>query len=158
MSDVKSSGNVELVTLTCRMIAPHVYFIQAKSGGPIKIGTAENVFRRLRGLQQGNASRLRIVATMPGDRGLEQELHQRFRAFRMHGEWFEPGEELLGFIKTTADMWSPFDEALAPRASALAKWVYEAAKLNGTDPVSYLSDLFNTTLQAREQQGTLFEE
>lgn len=71
-----------------------IYFIQAGvTHGPVKIGFVEDdtdVETRRRKLQVGNAERLYIVATMPGDRDREHRLHKRFAEGRITGEWFDP--------------------------------------------------------------------
>lgn len=98
-----------------------VYFIQAVSGGPIKIGVGVDPARRLMALQPGNPERLRIIGVIR-DAGREQErnLHFKFRASRMHGEWFEPSPELLAFIESTA---LPFDPngAQEPKRPAIER-------------------------------------
>jgi hypothetical protein len=77
---------------------PVVYFIQAESGGPIKIGRAKSVKRRLAILQIGNPARLVVLRTTPGGAHEEAALHAHFAASRLSGEWFEPTEELLALI------------------------------------------------------------
>jgi hypothetical protein len=39
-----------LWTVVCRLLRPHVHFIQQADGGPIKIGCTRNVIVRLRKL------------------------------------------------------------------------------------------------------------
>lgn len=68
----------------------YVYFMRRER--LIKIGVSTWPSRRAQGL---NAS---ILAMTPGSYGLERELHERFAALRQHGEWFEPGPELLAYI------------------------------------------------------------
>ena len=67
-----------------------IYFIQAEDTprGPVKIGFTEDIVQRLRLLQAGNPSTLHAIATMPGDLIRERELHKRFDAGRVRGEWF----------------------------------------------------------------------
>ena len=77
------------------------YFVQATSGGPIKIGLTQNCpFRRLSELQTGSPTRLQIVGMVEGNR--ERELHMRFDRQRLHGEWFRESKELIGFIRSEA--------------------------------------------------------
>lgn len=76
-----------------------VYFIQAKDGGPIKIGysaTAEGVLTRLRGMQVGNPSEL-VLRRMDAVSGPQDErrLHADLREWRIRGEWFMPTEDVL---------------------------------------------------------------
>lgn len=79
-----------------------VYFIQATSGGPVKIGTAANVQHRLDGLQTASAEVLQVLGVMEARARLEGELHRRFDGLRMLGEWFRPEPELLKFIADNA--------------------------------------------------------
>ena len=80
-----------------------VYFIQAVDGGPIKIGVSTNVPRRLLELQLCCPCKLRILGVIPGcNPELEPEIHARFAALRLHGEWFTPAEGLFEYIQTAA--------------------------------------------------------
>lgn len=75
-----------------------VYFIQAGTSGPIKIGTARNAIARMEALQISCSEELRLLAFIPGDQIVERALHREFRADRMRGEWFEPSPALLARI------------------------------------------------------------
>lgn len=78
-----------------------VYFIQSVIGGPIKIGTSLFPRGRLVDLQYYSPFKLRIIGTIKGEGyKKEAELHKKFRVYRLHGEWFEPAEALLNYIKT----------------------------------------------------------
>lgn len=74
-----------------------VYFIEAENGS-IKIGTALDVPRRFRAIQSCSPLPLRIAGVMAGGMRREAEIHRRFRASRLHGEWFESTPELLALI------------------------------------------------------------
>ena len=80
---------------------PSVYFIQAVSGGPVKIGyTAKDISHRLKELQAANPLPLRVVALMrhvPAN--VEKILHYQFREHRLHREWFEWCPEIECFVK-----------------------------------------------------------
>ena len=70
-----------------------IYFVQAGTGGPIKIGYCSDrkgaLERRILALQVGNPFKLTVARTIPGgSRQLERRLHQQFRNLRMEGEWF----------------------------------------------------------------------
>ena len=75
-----------------------VYFIQGVSGGPIKIGTSEDPYVRMASLQVACHEKLRLLATTAGGKQREAELHARFAATRVRGEWFGPSDELLALI------------------------------------------------------------
>jgi hypothetical protein len=81
-------------------LASCVYFIaEWPPPGFIKIGTAQCAASRLSNLQTASPRELRLFATVPGGRDVEAEMHERFAAERVRGEWFEPSERLLAFIK-----------------------------------------------------------
>ncbi len=76
-----------------------IYFIQSEHGGPIKIGRADDLAKRLVGLQTSRPDELVVLVAVPGTVSQERELHDRFAAFREKGEWFSPCPELMGLIK-----------------------------------------------------------
>lgn len=80
-----------------------VYFIQAVTGGLIKIGVARDPGQRLAEIQRMCPVPLRIVGSIPrvGHAG-EADLHKRFAASRRHGEWFEATPELCDYIRAYA--------------------------------------------------------
>jgi hypothetical protein len=63
------------------------YFIGWK-GGPVKIGRAYTVKRRLLELQSGCPYRLHVWAITSLETHSEPRLHRRFHKHRMMGEWF----------------------------------------------------------------------
>lgn len=75
-----------------------VYFIQAGQG-PIKIGVATNINKRLSMLQVGNHEPLSVLATVQGGINLETKLHWKFHKHRVRGEWFEPHPDILAEIE-----------------------------------------------------------
>lgn len=75
-----------------------LYFIQAKEGGPIKIGysaTEAGVLERLKGMQTGNPSDLVLRNAFPGTALDERRLHRELEEWRVRGEWFLPVEPVL---------------------------------------------------------------
>jgi hypothetical protein len=72
-----------------------IYFIQAGDDGPIKIGSSENIPRRIAGLQVGNPAELHVLGVFPE----EYELHTHFADIHIRGEWLKPEPQLLDFIK-----------------------------------------------------------
>lgn len=77
-----------------------IYFIQAEGIGHIKIGFTDNddALIRLASLQIGSPVKLRLLGTILGTADDEKDLHRRFAAYRIHGEWFDPVPELLMMI------------------------------------------------------------
>jgi hypothetical protein len=75
-----------------------VYFIQGEGGGPIKIGKAARIDRRIAGLHTVSPVKLVLLGHIPGGYPVEGKMHKRFAEHRLHGEWFHPAPELLEFI------------------------------------------------------------
>lgn len=67
-----------------------VYFMRREN--LIKIGTTYNLKQRAAVL---NAT---VLTKMPGSYSEEARMHNRFASLRRHGEWFEPGPELVALI------------------------------------------------------------
>lgn len=78
-----------------------VYFIAARQSGMVKIGfTSKTAQERLAGLQTGSSETLEVLATIPGSTKDESELHRRFSALRITGEWFKLEGALRSFIRS----------------------------------------------------------
>lgn len=78
----------------------NVYF--ARAGAFAKIGwaydVANDVAKRLRGLQEGCPYRLELVLQIPGKVRAEREFHRLFADERVHGEWFRLSGRLAEFL------------------------------------------------------------
>lgn len=71
-----------------------VYFIQAGAGGPIKIGVATDIARRVATLQTGSPEPLVVLATIAGGRAVEGRFHRALSLHRLRSEWFNPTPEV----------------------------------------------------------------
>lgn len=69
-----------------------VYFARRASDGAIKIGWSHDPTARTKTLGA------ELLNSIPGSRRLEQDLHARFDADRLDGEWFRPSADLLDFM------------------------------------------------------------
>lgn len=65
-----------------------LYFIRVKDG-PVKIGQAADVQRRLRGFQVGSPYELILVGVVKDAGMYESDIHTRLWEHRIRGEWFE---------------------------------------------------------------------
>lgn len=79
-----------------------IYFIQSEHGGEVKIGRADDVAKRLVGLQTSRPDKLVLLAATPGTLQQERELHTAFSAHRVKGEWFSPTTELMSLVNSVA--------------------------------------------------------
>ena len=71
----------------------YIYLVQAGYTGPIKIGLAKNVNKRMAELQVGNHMDLKLIAAIgPFNRSIaeqiEKQLHKKFKHKHVRGEWF----------------------------------------------------------------------
>lgn len=81
----------------------YVYFI-SDDHGHIKIGKADDVYKRLKELQIGNPYKLNVLLSIIVDSSsyaysLESELHNHFKEYRLESEWFEAAP-ILDLIDT----------------------------------------------------------
>ena len=65
------------------------------------------LFVFLETFQLGCPFRLVCIGMIPaGTRAVELSLHERFAAYRLHGEWFEDSPELQSYISVNAKIGS----------------------------------------------------
>ncbi len=70
----------------------YIYVISASEQGPVKIGYSSNPTSRVRKLQTGHASKLKLyyeqVVATHEVRKMERQIHTNLGYLRTHGEWF----------------------------------------------------------------------
>jgi hypothetical protein len=66
-----------------------VYFLQNERTLAIKVGFTTNVKGRVRTLRTASPDRLRLLGVVPGDQGVERQVHRNLAAHRLAGEWFD---------------------------------------------------------------------
>jgi hypothetical protein len=76
-----------------------VYFIQGESGGPIKIGYAKDVSRRIAEIQTGFPDNLICLTFFPGNIPMEQLIHKDLKQYWLRGEWYKPDPFVLKKMK-----------------------------------------------------------
>lgn len=79
-------------------IFPHdlvTYFIQAENG-LIKIGETTRFEKRFLEISFMSPLPLTVIGFTKES---EKKIHKAFNHLRLHGEWFEPGEDLLAYIQ-----------------------------------------------------------
>ena len=77
----------------------YIYFIRSGVRGPIKIGIAKNVDKRLSDLQCANPYELSLITKVKCDSRrhalyLEKRLHKMFSHKHLRGEWFNGNIQL----------------------------------------------------------------
>jgi hypothetical protein len=76
-----------------------------ESNGRYKIGVSNQPAKRVEAMNVSSPYPVRLLHTFPADDPVsaEKELHEMFRSYRVHGEWFELNEFLLQLITNTAE-------------------------------------------------------
>ena len=69
----------------------HVYLIQSLEEGYYKIGVSKNPKKRIKQLQTGNSSELKLIETYPSEYAnkIEISLHGILSHNKKEGEWFD---------------------------------------------------------------------
>lgn len=69
----------------------YIYLIQSLENSHYKIGISKNPRRRIKELQTGNSSELRLVETYQSEYAekIERTLHRRYSHLHKEGEWFD---------------------------------------------------------------------
>jgi hypothetical protein len=82
-----------------------IYFVATPDRSRIKIGTTVKLSRRLGQLIAEYGHGLEVLAVIEGSYDEEKSLHQRFAHLHVVGEWFEPADDLTGFIASEGKSW-----------------------------------------------------
>lgn len=92
-------GSDPAVPLACSHCDPFIYFLQAESGGPVKIGlTAKPHARRIEH-QTSHPDRLCYIALFHAPSYCEGQLHKHFLPEWLRGEWHFPSIRLIRFAE-----------------------------------------------------------
>jgi len=75
-----------------------VYMIRQGARGPVKIGVAKGVAKRLATMQTGNHEQLTLLRSFEGAAAEERALHRQFADHRLAGEWFSFTKAMLGDV------------------------------------------------------------
>lgn len=69
----------------------HVYLIQSLEEGYYKIGVSKNPKKRVKQLQTGNSSELKLIDSFPSEYAnkIEKALHNQLSHCKKEGEWFD---------------------------------------------------------------------
>jgi hypothetical protein len=76
--------------------ATFIYFVEM--AGHIKIGLASNWRKRVSGLQTSSPFEITCLLVLTAYIGLERDLHEKFSAAHVRGEWFKDCPEIRVFI------------------------------------------------------------
>jgi hypothetical protein len=86
-----------------------VYLIKSIESGLYKIGASSRLEKRVREIQNGNAGDIELIVFGKGGTKRELELHQRFSAKRLNGEWFKLDQADVDELVSELDDYAPKD-------------------------------------------------
>lgn len=75
-----------------------VYFLHAPAVGMVKIGRSRNIEQRMIDLRCASPVPLKLIMTVDGGLTTERMMHERFKPYRKHGEWFKASRTLMRWI------------------------------------------------------------
>lgn len=137
-----------------------VYFIQA--GTFIKIGTTRNLADRVAAIATSSPFRPEVLATIPGDRELEQSLHAELRGNRVHLEWFNDCVEVRSAMhRCVRDLGGAFMESPEPQRDEMIESRSPARPWDGlnfelldaiTQTIVTVTDRFNAIIYGEALQ------
>ena len=121
-----------------------IYCIRSPAGR-IKIGTTIRFSRRLRQLAAEHGEGLEVLAVVDGSFDVDRALHRRYAHLRHVGDWFEPGDDLTGFIVSDGRPWDGTDEEqpgvpvrISTNLVAMARYI---CNFSGQSVEAYLNEL-----------------
>jgi len=80
-----------------------VYFVAAPDAGMVKIGKTIDLEKRFANLQNMSPIPLKVACQIHYDDGLEYRIHQHFKEYRSHGEWFCADKPIVDFMRNYRD-------------------------------------------------------
>jgi len=76
-----------------------IYFIQGQITKRIKIGhTNAMIEERMQPMISSSPDKLKFLGGMSGDTKLEKYLHNKFKEFFSHGEWYNDNDSIITYI------------------------------------------------------------
>ncbi|HYD66141.1 GIY-YIG nuclease family protein [Azospirillum sp.] len=92
----EAAAKIDPLLFDRNVYGSEVYFIECECF--CKIGFSAFPPSRMADLQAATPFQLRLLHTIRGDERIEQQLHDRFAALRVRGEWFNKAPVLLAYI------------------------------------------------------------
>ncbi|MFN3169276.1 MAG: GIY-YIG nuclease family protein [Hyphomicrobiales bacterium] len=80
----------------------YVYLIQGGDDAQCKVGYSKNPWSRANDLSTGRADKLKVIATVRGDRSDERAVHSALESHKIRGEWFCLTDAVIEVFKSVA--------------------------------------------------------
>jgi Putative antitoxin of bacterial toxin-antitoxin system, YdaS/YdaT/Meiotically up-regulated gene 113 len=136
-------------------VTSFIYFIQAQSNGPIKIGTTRHhPARRMVKIQTDCPWPIKLLGAIEGTSAQEKAIHQTLSFFRTSGEWFSPHPTVMAAIETALRVGKPAEpppwSKRAARDNHIARII---SKLGGPSEVAKLVGLKQPAVSNWKKRG-----
>lgn len=77
-----------------------IYFAQAESGGPVKVGFSKHPETRMKQIASARKrGPMRLLGYFPGTWTREQRIHRDLAEWRVMGEWYDPAAPSLQALR-----------------------------------------------------------
>lgn len=125
----------------------------------VKIGFTKNINKRLSQLQVSSPVKLELLHLIEGNVTLEKELHQKFKDFRVSGEWFNYDSSILEYFQDKKCLLWEYGFATEEKIPVIGLIKYE--RLSRNMSLDTLAQMYGCTAQSikeieqREMQGSL---
>lgn len=114
-----------------------IYLITVEGQNYCKIGFTSNVEKRLSAIQTSNPFKCTVKYVITGDVSREKSLHERFKKYRLNGEWFSFNEEINNYFFNSCN-----DTSQSYRVSLNVKEMMKRNIFMGFDRVGQFNLMF----------------
>lgn len=79
-------------------------YVAQREDGRIKVGWSSDVMRRITEMRRDAKQTVQLLACFPGNKPAELRLHDRLKAHKYRGEWYEPHAEVMAVIDSLSEV------------------------------------------------------
>ena len=101
-----------------------IYLITVEGQNYCKIGFTSNVEKRLNVIQTSNPFKCTVKYTIIGDKCRESFLHEKFKEYRLNGEWFLHNEEIESYFNSNYNDTRPLYKMVLNAEEALKQNIF----------------------------------
>lgn len=130
----------------------HLYVIQDRMTGHLKVGKSSDPQRRIRRLQTGCPGKLVIVSGVVGGGFLEPVIHQAFSAYSVRGEWYKEDSPVSRLVRDDDEQFVSVREAFARLSDAFFRLSADAT----AGPARSASGALQTTAVRYERRAAKY--
>lgn len=122
-----------------------IYVVQEEHSGLVKIGLSDDPWARHGKMQSDCPGKLTVLCLEAGDGAYERELHARFSADRVRGEWFRYSDRIAAYVASVGPALRPGASPLSEKAALVWKYV----SVTGVPPMTARSWIARGSIPTR---------